>query len=146
MPVSIAIVRSEDGVISPAEPYPAETVRVVFTGREYLCYLPGEEAPELLPIPEPQPEPEWLEFRLAMMMDNGYNRIAEAVHAVKPLLQQRLEAAIGFAEPHLPTVQMLWAGWVAIAPPAAEEIAQFQAIALAAHVPIRFGADGAIEL
>lgn len=132
----------------PAESIPADTIAMLNNGRELHCYFKGEALPAVLQSQPDTPEPDWRGFRVAMMENSAYKRIARLANAADSVLVQQVQIAISIPEPSVANIKFLWASMLgtlaAVNRPNATEVSQWNTIAKNAKVPFSFAADGSI--
>lgn len=98
---------------------------------------------QFTPPPEPEPEPNWGQFRVELAVLPSYMAIAIQMNAASPIAFQQLQIVIADTPPYVPFVIRLWNGFIdaGIQVPA-EAIAEWNAIASSAHVPLVYTEDG----
>ena len=98
-----------------------------------------------LPAFSSEKSPNYLDFRLGMLQDPGYDRITIASNVLRVT---RMETTVSQNPPTLEVVAAMWNTLIdeLADKPKAAEVKAWNAIASAANVPIKFGKDGKMGL
>ena len=93
----------------------------------------------------PTPEPDWGSFRVAMATLPSYLAIASAMEGAAPVALQQLQIAIAANPPNLQFVVSIWNALIAtgVMIPA-NGVDEWNAIAIAANVPLRYTVSGTL--
>ena len=103
----------------------------------WQAFLDSGEELEVIPDPEPPPSsPDWLSFNLAMIPPTAESTFEVWLGQFKE--PYRAALAVASSEGNTERVQGQYEILKDLAPPTAEQIAEWQGIADANHVPLRF--------
>ena len=103
----------------------------------WQAFLDSGEELEIIPDPEPPPpEPDWLSFNLAMIPPTVESTFEVWLNQFKE--PYRAALAVASSEGNAERVQGQYNILKDLASPTAEQIAEWQGIADANHVPLRF--------